>query len=139
MPFIYPKNKRIFEEYNLRDFFEIDSIMKEALEDVQEWKIFSGAKVVKKGKDIHLINTKRHDPPKEKADPKKFLVLLSLTKGLNLGEIESWLDYNSINYTGEFHFDLTSIVYIDERRLYYKQPRGIPCSFITWYPDRREG
>lgn len=146
MPFIYPKNKRIFEEYEIRDLSDIDCIVREAVEEVKEWDPLERLKdemvdtKSDKHKMLYLLNTDKSHPPRNEVDPKEFLVFLCLTKGLNWGEIEEWLDRTFLGPSAEFQFDKTGLLYIDERRTYYRTPRGlaqggVPCVYITWKPD----
>ena len=147
MPFIYPRQKRTFEEHEIRDFQYVDSIVREAVEEVKEWDPLERLKdemvdtKSKNHKMIYLLNTKKRHPPRNEIDPKEFLVPLCLTKGLNWGEIEEWLDSTFMGPSAEFQFDKTPLgLYIDQRRIYYKVPGShsqgnIPCVYITWKPD----
>ncbi|MCX6819103.1 MAG: hypothetical protein NT129_03850 [Candidatus Aenigmarchaeota archaeon] len=130
MPFVYPRQTKKEKNYPIRDFAEIDKIVRKALEEVEDNGRFTDYVT----KRVVILSIFAYEPPSKLLKPEKYLVDCCLAKGLNLGEIEKWLDQSF--FSKEFYFDKTSSVHIDERRLAYHLPDTFHSCFsadLTWF------
>jgi len=97
-----------------RDFNYIIRTMEAAFSECNKFSPAPNSELVR------IMNSKTTDP--KKANPKDFLALLGLKKGLNWAEIEWWFD-NPAQNKGKYHFHKDFFLWgIDENRIYYIVP-----------------
>ena len=107
------------KQFQIREFSEIDSIVREVFDGLINLAIGNNPTI----KRVGILNAAAWEKPRG-MDPKRYLVYGCLERGLNLGEIELWLDSMSRDPKHEFYFDHSASVFLDERKLQYKPFSG---------------
>jgi len=115
MPFIYRSKPANIDRSRRREDEFIYNNVEKALREISRSS---------ESHHIRIMPAFLSDPPFKKANPDEYLVLYCLRDPcMSMYEVEHWLD-NLLTYESGFSLEKISIVYIDERRKYYKSPHG---------------
>ena len=109
MPFVYHaqpiRELRKYHNLGIRDSPKFDRLILPVLRSLPE-------------SYIAIINFKSPD--------RKNLAQLCKERGVNLLELESWLDAEAIRVDWRVRFDKTGLCAINEKGVYYRTPAGMP-------------
>lgn len=130
MPFRYRKKLvrelKKYKDLSIRDFDSIDGIVGKVMENI-EIPHQKGIRTVTRQKSILILD----NVLPISLNPRCCLVNSCKKEGLNLLEVESWLDYISENVSEEYSLEKGRWGHFVEGKMLYQTPRGILCVGIN--------
>ncbi len=132
---IHRKPIREFKKYQrmeVRDFSAIDVVVRRTIGAIKENSPIPDTARRSGIKFIWIFNNSMQMGAVVPREPESCLVESCLARGLNLREVESWLDYFYTNNDGRVHFSPDRLDRVNAKKPDYISPAGIISTLIQY-------